>query len=160
VRPVAAALAATLFAATAGAAVDEAALAQCAATADPAARLACYDALAGRPAAPATTPAPAAAPPAASAAPADFGLPPPKPEKGKDVRPAIHARVVGELKSWRRGTVFRLDNGQVWKAVGDEDEFYPGIPDNPEVTIQQNWFGAYWMDIKAIGRSVKVKRVS
>lgn len=135
----------------AGAAVglQETALAQCAAISDATARLACYDALAGRPADPAAAPA-AAAPSAA-----DFGKP-----KTEQPEPAsLDARVVGSVKSWGPGTVFRLDNGQSWKVVGDDSGYYPGIPENPEVTLTRSFLGAYWMEIRAINRKVKVKRI-
>lgn len=157
-------------------AVDDALLAQCAAVSDGDARLACYDALARRaaPAAPApsaalaspppaagTAPAPgpatpAAAAPAPSPAPGDFGLPRHRPP---EERAGITARLVGPLREWQPGTLFRLDNGQVWKAAPEERGYYPGIPDNAEVAIKESFFGAYWMEIKAVGRKVKVKRI-
>jgi hypothetical protein len=161
-------LAAALLASPAFA-IDDALLAQCAAVADAEARLACYDALARRPAAadraPGSAapdaPSAAAAPPAAAAvpspAPGDFGLPRPR---APEERTGITARIDGPLKEWKPGTRFRLDNGQVWTAVDQESGYYPGIPDNAEVTIKQSFFGAYWMEIKAVGRKVKVKRVS
>lgn len=140
-------------------------LEQCAAVDSPPARLACYDALAGRPPqAGATVPAtpPAAAPPAppAAADPANFGNPPVKKGKPKPERiTSISARVIGTPSQWEKGTLFRLDNGQVWRAVEGEG-FYPNVGENPEVTISESVFGAYWMDIKSIGRRIKVQRVS
>jgi hypothetical protein len=119
---------------------------QCAVIKDDAARLACYDALARQ--APAHEPA--AAPPAES-----FGLPP------KPAQPEVlEARVVGALKYWQRGTLVKLDNGQVWKIQVEERSDYPNLPDNPEVTIRRRWFGAYEMEIKAIRRRMAVQRVS
>lgn len=139
-------LAATLLSAPVTGA-DEA-LAQCAAMDTDLARLACYDALAGR--MPGTAPAPAL--PARAAA-EDFGKPA---ALGLD---AIEARIVGSFKEWRRGTLIRLDNGQVWQAVNDEIRYYPSIPDNAEVTVSQGTFG-YSLTIKAIKRRIAVKRVS
>lgn len=168
-------LAAALLSAPApAAAVDDALLAQCAAVSDAAARLACYDALARRPATapsappavpagPATPTPPAVAvapaPPVAAPAPApgDFGLPK---HRTPEERAGIIAHVVGPLREWEPGTLFRLDNGQVWKAASEEKGYYPGIPDNAEVTIQESFFGGYRMEIKAIGRKIKVKRIS
>lgn len=143
------ALAGALLAGTA-AAVDDTVLAQCAAVADATARLACYDALAGRPA------DPAAAPPVPGSTPADFGKPKPEPQEAR----SLDARVVGSVKGWGPGTVFRLDNGQSWKVIGEENAFYPGIPENPEVTLTKSLLGGYWMEIRAINRKVKVKRIS
>jgi len=140
------------------AAVEDAALAQCAAITDAAARLACYDTLAGRPAdaAPAPLPLQAAPPPPAANADA-FGKPAPAPPE-ESLR--LDARVVGSLKSWKRGTVIRLDNGQVWKSIGDESAYYPNVEDNAAVTITRSFIGTYWMEVRSIGRKIKVRRIS
>ena len=127
-------------------AVDDAALAQCAAMADAAPRLACYDALA-RP----------AAAPAAPPAPGDFGLPK---HRTAEERPRVTARIAGPFKEWEPGTLFKLDNGQVWRAVGEDRGYYPNIPDDAEVTITQSFFGGYTLEITAIRRKIKVKRIS
>jgi hypothetical protein len=133
------------------AAADEAAtLAQCAAVEDTGVRLACYDALARRPAAaaPVVPPAPVAPPaPAVDA----FG----KPQED----PSIDARIVGSFITWKRGTLVKLDNGQVWKVVDESGEYYPKLEENPEVTITRGLTG-YRMTIKAIRKKVGVKRVS
>jgi hypothetical protein len=132
----------------------------CAAIADPAARLACYDTEHGK-----APPAPAPAVPAAPATPAapavapvdDFGMEQPRP-----VQPvkSITAHIVGTVTGWRRGKLFKLDNGQVWKVTDDDSRTYTGIPENPEVVISESAFGAFWMDILAVNARVKVKRVS
>jgi len=139
------------------AAADESSLAQCARVDDATARLACYDAVAGRaptqgvgtglPAAPA---APVAA--AAPASYADFG----KPGSAADV---MTARIVGKLTEWGSGTLIKLDNGQVWRAVEDRSAVYPNVPENAEVEITRGIFG-YRLEIKAIGRRISVRRVS
>jgi len=131
----------------------------CAALTDPGARLACYDEKHGK-AAPAPGPAaaPTAAEGAAPAAGADrFGLRKPDPQ---DAVKSIKAHIVGAVKSWDKGTQFKLDNGQVWKVVDDGARYYEGIPDNPEVTIERGVFSAFWMDIATVRVRVKVKRVS
>jgi hypothetical protein len=132
-------------------------LSQCAAVDNPTARLACYDALAGRAATPggagaAAVPVPPApvAPPAASVD--GFGKPPPEPG-------ALTARIVGKFTEWKLGTRIKLDNGQVWEAVEDRSFFYPNVPENPEVEITKGVFG-YRLEIKAIGRRISVRRVS
>jgi hypothetical protein len=133
-------------------AADEAAtLAQCAAVEDATVRLACYDALARRPAAaaaPVVLPPPVVPPvPAADA----FG----KPQEN----PSIEARIVGSFITWKRGTLVRLDNGQVWKVMDESGEYYPDLEENPEVTITRGLTG-YRMTIKALRKKVGVKRVS
>lgn len=159
------AAAALLLAAGAAAADVAAELKACAGITREAGRLACFDALARRSAA-GTLEAAAPVAPVAKAEPAQE--PPRKPEdfgKGRkkkpvEPRPSISARVVGTPKEWRKGTTFTLDNGQVWRAIGDEQGYYPNVPENPEVTITESVFGAFWLEIKAIDRKVKVKRVS
>jgi hypothetical protein len=131
------------------AADDTATLAQCAAVEDATVRLACYDALARRPVA-AGASAPAAAAPAV--APDSFGKP-------QAVDPSLDARIVGSFITWKRGTLVKLDNGQVWKVVDESGEYYPDLEDNPEVTITRGLTG-YRMTIKAIRKKVGVKRVS
>lgn len=121
---------------------DAATLAQCAAVEDATVRLACYDALARRPATAATPPA---------AAPDGFG----KPQEN----PSIDARIVGSFITWKRGSLVKLDNGQVWKVLDESGEYYPDLQENPEVTITRGLTG-YRMTIKAIRKKVGVKRVS
>lgn len=111
--------------------------------ADPAQRLACYDAL--------PLPEPAVAPEER------FGN---AAARQSDEPESMQARLAGPFKGWTRTTVFRLDNGQVWKVAGDGEAYFPGVPDNPAVTIRRNWFGAYWMKIEGVSLPVKVRRVS
>lgn len=114
-------------------------LGRCRDIADSAQRLDCYDALAHR---------------SAQTAPANFGKSQAAPEEPK----SIQARLMGGFKEWKPGTQFELDNDQVWKAVEDSG-YYPGIPDNPAVTIRKSFFGAYWMEVQGVGRKIKVRRV-
>lgn len=133
-------------------------LQRCAALEDPAARLACYDEAQQRGAAPPapapaqSAPAPAPAAPAAPAATDRFGLP-------EASAGSLTARIVGRFVEWRKGTLIRLDNGQVWKVMDDKSAYYPRLPDDAEVEITRGMFG-YRMQIKAIERGVYVKRVS
>ena len=121
--------------------VAQAGVEECVAIKGHAERLACYDRVAGR-----IEPDPVAA---------DFGLPPKLPEEPQ----LIKARLVGSFKGWEVGTQFTLDNGQVWRAQG-ESAYYRGIPDNPDVTIEKSWSGAYWMRVAGVARNIKVKRIS
>lgn len=141
-----AALALALPAAAADPAAPD--LTSCAAIAEDAPRLACYDRLAGRE--PSVAPAPAAG------ASSDFGREPKPQPTGPE---SITARIVGTFKEWQPGMRFSLDNGQVWKVEAGERGYYPDVPDNAEVTVRRSFFGAYWMEIHAIGRRVKVRRV-
>ena len=122
---------------------------RCADIADAAARLACYDAQAkAAPPAPAPAPAPAAA---AQPAPA----PPPFEEPAEPVY-RVEGHIVGSFKGWEKGTLVRLDNGQLWKVESDP-AYYTSIPDNPKVVIERG--NGYWMAIETVGRKVKVRPV-
>ncbi|HEY1077827.1 MAG TPA: hypothetical protein VGE51_14140 [Fontimonas sp.] len=148
--------------------------ADCAAIAEPAARLACYDRLN----APRTTPAaapvtvpvtaapaatlPAASPsPAASATPAvdagQFGaetLPETPDRKAPD---AIESRISGRFEGWSRNTEFTLDNGQVWRCVNCRDVYHR--IDNPAVTVKRGFMGNYWLKVEGLNTQATVKRI-
>lgn len=133
-------------------------LSQCAGVDDATARLACYDALAGRPTAPGTAVPAAPMPPVPVAVPVPnldaFGKAP------QSTAPeTMTARIVGKFTEWKLGTLIKLDNGQVWTAVEDRSFYYPNVPENPEVEITKGLFG-YRLEIKSIGRRISVKRVS
>jgi len=162
----------TILLATTLCAVSSAALAaekkDCTAIADPAARLACYDENnRNMPVPPEPAPAPAAPAPAegaaagapapAAAADAEFGKTRKEPAAE---RQSIRARILGKVTYWERGTEFRLDNGQVWKAIDQDSGNYPSIPENPEVRISRGLFGAFWLEIVAVNARIKVRRVS
>jgi hypothetical protein len=131
-------------------------LSQCAGVDDPGARLACYDALAGRTATPGSAGPSAPMPPVPVPAPSvdAFGKAP-----VSTAPESITARVVGKLTEWKLGTLIKLDNGQVWQAIEDRSYVYPNVPENPEVEIIKGVFG-YRLEIKAIGRRISVKRIS
>lgn len=131
---------ALLLLGAASSAVAQDGLQQCRQIADGTQRLACYDALAI-----VAEPAPEAI----------FGKPPPPPKAPDN----IDSRVVGSLRSWEKGTLFTLENQQVWKSVDDNSGYYPNAPDNPAVTIRKSWSGAYWMEVESLGRKIKVRRV-
>ncbi|MGH8482598.1 MAG: hypothetical protein ACRES8_09055, partial [Nevskiaceae bacterium] len=88
---------------------------------------------------------------------ANFGLP--RASVAPEEADSITAHIVGSFTEWRSGTVVRLDNGQRWKVTEDGRVYGAKVPDNAEVTISRGTF-AYWMEIHAIERKVKVKRLS
>ena len=75
----------------------------------------------------------------------------------KDVPEAITARINGEFRGWDGNTVFRLDNGQVWKQrVGGK--YRSRKRQDPEIVIERGRFG-YYLKLIESGRSVGVKRI-
>lgn len=159
-----------------GALADD--IAVCRSIADAAPRLACYDGLLppAAPAAPAKdTPEAAkvnarvAAPPPASvpAAAAPMAGTPAPAEQGfggemlaksaGETSKSLHAHVVGSVDGLRRGQLLRLDNGQVWRSVDDNEYSYEA--DNPSVSIDRNFTGNYWMHLEQGAFNLRVSRV-
>ena len=69
----------------------------------------------------------------------------------------VRRHIMGKFKGWTGKTVFRLDNGEVWKQrLGGR---YAISLENPEVEISKNLFGFYEMKILKTGRRVGVTRV-
>lgn len=69
----------------------------------------------------------------------------------------IHASIEPPFKGWSGDTVFRLDNGQVWRQRLQGRMHYAG--DDTRVVIKKNFLGFYKMTHLDSGRSVGVKLV-
>lgn len=69
----------------------------------------------------------------------------------------VHANIVGEFKGWSGKTVFKLDNGQVWRQRLDGRFSYRG--DDKAVIIKKNFVGYYKMTHVASGSAVGVTRL-
>ncbi len=69
----------------------------------------------------------------------------------------IRSRIVGDFSGWDGKTVFRLENGQVWRQR-TTGKYYITAK-NPEVELYRNWLGLYWLRLVDTGKSVGVKRV-
>jgi len=162
-----AAATAMLFAAslaTPAADAQDSGLERCRQIADPAQRLACYDALPkgtpeARPAAPAPAPAgqgQAVAPPAqAKPTPEQFGLEELTPApKGLD---KIDTRVMGKFEGWWPNAKIALANGQVWQVADGTSRVYE--LDSPKVTITRGMFGAFFLNVDGQNWTVRVRRV-
>lgn len=132
-------------------------LQRCRAVADPAARLACYDALAAQPTPAAAAPA-AAAGPAAAARPADpaagFGFENRMPAEAPDT---ITSHLPGRFEGWGGSTMFRLANGQVWQVIDGSSAFY--WLENPKVTLRRAMMGTFFLEIEGAARAPRVKRL-
>jgi hypothetical protein len=153
---------------------DDSALAGCAKIASPLDRLECYDALAHRlqvvPAAPGSASAPVApaapvAPTApvavaapqtqaAAAAPADFGF---ESQRINETPDEVNARYDGEFLGWSGQTLFKLDNGQVWKQAQSGRVSYRRS--NPAVTIRKGAFGSFRLSVEGLNKTIRVKRI-
>ena len=70
--------------------------------------------------------------------------------------PAVESTISGEIEGWDGDTIFKLDNGQIWKqAAYDYTYFYAY---RPEVTIYQTSAGCR-MKVEDETETVLVKRI-
>ena len=105
---------------------DEAGMLRCRQVADPAARLACYDAL--------TSPARAAE------------------QFGREVRTAppavesIQSHIPGVFQGWQPQSLIRLANGQVWQVTDGSTGGYRLV--DPKVKLERGALGSYFSSSK------------
>jgi hypothetical protein len=142
-------------------------LADCARIAGSTERLACYDALsharrstesdwnrAFGPDASRTAPVAAEPPVLAPGTGAQFGF------DGRDSAESvqqIQSRYDGEFSGWSGNTLFRLENGQVWKQAQSGRIAFRAT--RPVVTIRRSTLGAYRMNVQGLDQSIRVERV-
>ena len=69
----------------------------------------------------------------------------------------LEARLVGDFKGWTGKTVFRLDNGQVWRQRSASTYRHKGS--DMRVRFEQNWMGGWEMEVLSTGKSVLVKKM-
>lgn len=68
----------------------------------------------------------------------------------------ISARIQGEFSGWTGKTLFRLDNGQIWRQrIGGR---YRTRAESPQVEVFKGRFG-YYLKLLDGGRQVAVKRI-
>jgi len=77
-------------------------------------------------------------------------------QASKDVD--IRSRIKGDFNGWSGETIFRLENGQVWRQRLSGRYSYKGPP-NPEISIGRNFMGFYMMTVVETGKKVGVKLV-
>jgi len=104
----------------------------------------------------AATPVPQAEKSAARATEENFGLPEPRTYSTEGAF-ELKANVIKPFRGWSGKTVFKLDNGQVWKQRASGKYTYMG--DDTRVVISQNRWGFYDLRLVAADRSVGVTRV-
>ncbi len=149
---------------TASTASSASELRDCAAVAEPTARLACYDRLNPPQSEPATAaPAATITAPVASAPPAiveaeRFGAETLPPKAGDpEVPDAIESHISGSFTGWKKDTEFKLDNGQVWRCIDCSETYYRA--ENPAVTVKRNFVGSYWLKVEGLNTQARVRRI-
>ncbi|MEM6639002.1 MAG: hypothetical protein AAF610_03785 [Pseudomonadota bacterium] len=153
----------------------------CAQVGSPLDRLECYDALARTTGAVPAVPTPSAPPVAERSAPvppAPARIPPTAPPAAVETAPALEqpvedfgfenerirkdktevvSRYDGQFTGWSGGTLFKLENGQVWKQ--SQSGRVSHRRDRPTITIKRGAFGSYRLSVEGLNRTVRVKRV-
>jgi hypothetical protein len=78
------------------------------------------------------------------------------PDQGK--RSKIYTHLVGHFDGWSVGRELKLDNGQVWKQIGDD---HPSClsSDNPAVKIKPSLIGNWLMFVSGCNDDAHVERV-
>lgn len=79
-------------------------------------------------------------------------------DAAKDVADApVSGHIQGEFKGWKGKTVFKLDNGQIWKQR--QDGVYLADLKDPAVRIEKNLMGFFELEIVESGKRIGVKRL-
>ena len=86
----------------------------------------------------------------------NFGFPPPQVDK-LDGEDRLYAAIVPPFRGWDGKTVFKLDNGQVWKQRRSGRFTYLG--EDTRVVIYKGALGFYEMRLIAADRAIGVKRL-
>ncbi len=71
----------------------------------------------------------------------------------------ISSRLPGEFTGWSSGTVFRLENGQVWRSIDPDSRLASVRLENPAVTIKRGFLGTWRLKVEGYNTTVKVERV-
>lgn len=95
--------------------------------------------------------------PAGVSAAAGFGADTMAPRENPATPERIETRIAGRFTGWTGNTVFKLENGQVWKQAATG--YFTNIElDNPQVIIKKLGFG-YLLTLPGHGATVFVRRI-
>jgi hypothetical protein len=72
----------------------------------------------------------------------------------------INAHLAQPFKGWKVGTLFRLDNGQVWRVADGKNYWAPREDAGKAVTIEPGSFGSFFIRIEGVKPTPKVELVS
>jgi len=78
-------------------------------------------------------------------------------EKTKQPDSAFEARLTGDFTGWTGKTIFKLDNGQVWRQRSSANYRHRGS--DRRVTFKKNWMGGWEMTVVSSGKTVLVRQV-
>lgn len=75
----------------------------------------------------------------------------------REIPDSISSRIAGTFQGWSGATVFRLENGQIWKQAGGGSVF--ARMESPTVTIERGALGAFFLRVEGLNSRVKVRRL-
>jgi len=78
-------------------------------------------------------------------------------EKAKQSDSNFEARLSGDFTGWTGKTIFKLDNGQVWRQRSSANYRHRGS--DRRVTFKKNWMGGWEMTVVSSGKTVLVRKV-
>jgi len=78
-------------------------------------------------------------------------------EKTKQSDSAFEARLTADFTGWTGKTIFKLDNGQVWRQRSSANYRHRGS--DRRVTFKKNWMGGWEMTVVSSGKTVLVRKV-
>ena len=75
----------------------------------------------------------------------------------KQSESAFEARLTGDFTGWSGKTIFKLDNGQVWRQRSSANYRHRGS--DRRVKFKKNWMGGWEMTVVSSGKTVLVRKV-
>ena len=78
-------------------------------------------------------------------------------ENTKQPESAFEARLTGDFTGWSGKTIFKLDNGQVWRQRSSANYRHRGS--DRRVKFKKNWMGGWEMTVVSSGKTVLVRKV-
>ena len=79
--------------------------------------------------------------------------------EGKDAdKSVIVSPIKGEFKGWGDETIFKLQNGMIWKQDETGSQVTKLLID-PVVTIKSGMFGSWKLSVEGYNKNVQVKRI-
>ena len=78
-------------------------------------------------------------------------------EKTKQSDSAFEARLTSDFTGWTGKTIFKLDNGQVWRQRSSANYRHRGS--DRRVSFKKNWMGGWEMTVVSSGKTCLVREV-
>jgi len=78
-------------------------------------------------------------------------------EQTKQSESSFEARLKGNFTGWTGKTIFKLDNGQIWRQRSSANYRHRGS--DRRVTFKKNWMGGWEMTVVSSQKTVLVRKV-